>query len=72
MTLLEQALALDPPERARLACALLDSLDPPGGEASEAEERAEITRRVKRILDDGSRGAPWSEVRAQIERDLRR
>jgi putative addiction module component (TIGR02574 family) len=71
MTLLEQALALDPQERSRFAHALLDSLDPPGG-FDEAEGKAEIARRVKRVIEEGSRGAPWSEVRAQIERDLAR
>jgi putative addiction module component (TIGR02574 family) len=71
MTLLEQALALDSDERARLAHALLESLDPPG-ERSEAEWKAEIERRARRVLTEGSRGAPWAEVRAEIERDLKR
>jgi putative addiction module component (TIGR02574 family) len=71
MTLLEQALVLDPQQRAHLAHALLDSLDPPGG-LDEAEGKVEIDRRVRRVLEEGSRGAPWAEVRAQIERDLAR
>jgi putative addiction module component (TIGR02574 family) len=72
MTILEQeALALDPHGRARLARMLLDSLEPPGFE-TEADELAEIERRAQRLETEGSRGASWSEVRAEIERGLAR
>ena len=68
--LLDQALALDPQQRAQMAAALLDSLEPPDA-WTEAEGMAEIERRARRVLENGPRGATWPEVRAQIEHELK-
>ena len=68
--LLNQALALDPQQRAEIAEELLDSLEPPGA-WTEAEGMAEIERRARRVLANGPRGATWPEVRAQIEQELK-
>jgi putative addiction module component (TIGR02574 family) len=69
--LLKQALALDPEDRAEIAQELLDSLAPPQAWA-EGEGTAELERRARRVVEQGSRGAPWPEVRAAIERELKR
>jgi len=68
--LLKQALELAPPERAEIARELLESLGPPLA-WTEAEGVAEIERRAKRVLAEGSRGASWAEVREEIERELK-
>ena len=68
--LLKLALALEPAERAEMARELLDSLGPTPP-WTQAEGAAEIERRAKRVLSDGAQGATWSEVRAEIERDLK-
>jgi len=39
---------------------------------SEADWKVELERRARRVLEEGSRGAPWAEVRAEIERELKR
>ena len=63
---LEEALALPPRERAKLAASLIESLDPESeGEVEEAW-RAEVARRV-RELDDGTvKTIDWAEARRQI------
>ena len=64
--LLEEALALPPGERAKLAASLIDSLDPEREDDVEEAWRVEVSRRVRQ-LDDGSVEAiDWAEARRQI------
>ena len=66
--LLRQALALDERDRASLAGALIESLDPefqPG--AAEAWD-AEIERRVKELESHSVETVPWSKVRERLFR----
>jgi putative addiction module component (TIGR02574 family) len=64
--LLEQALDLDEKDRARIAGALIESLetcvDPDAKEAWEAE----ISRRAEEIEAGTVELVPWSEVRKQL------
>jgi putative addiction module component (TIGR02574 family) len=66
--LFEEAMRLDPEERATLMRLLLESLD---GEAEEGVEdawRVEIERRMAE-LDSGSvQTVPWEELRARLYR----
>lgn len=64
--LLSDAMALPSEDRARLAAALLASLD--GGEDDDADRAwaAEIERRADRVLAGGSTGEPWPAVRARL------
>lgn len=63
---LEEALALPPGERAKLAASLIDSLDPEREDEVEEAWRLEVARRV-RELDDGSVEAiDWAEARRLI------
>ncbi len=65
-------MALPTQDRARVAAALIASLD----EAEDADaERAwatEIERRAERVLAGQSKGDPWSEVRGRLLQRLRR
>ena len=68
--ILEDALALEPAERARLAAKLIESLDADLDEDDpdqvEAAWRSEVASRV-RELDDGTVEAiEWTEARGQI------
>lgn len=65
-----EALSLQEEERAELARDLLGTLGPPIL-LSEEDELADVERRVERVLDEGSRGAPWSEVHARIQQALK-
>ena len=69
--LLEQALALDPRDRAELTMGLLDSFGPPGV-WEEAEGTAELERRARRVVEQGAQGEIWAAVRVDIERELKR
>jgi putative addiction module component (TIGR02574 family) len=74
--LLNDALALPEAERARLARALIDSLEPEDGadiSASEIESawRAEIERRERDIERDPTVLIPAEQVFAEAERRLR-
>jgi putative addiction module component (TIGR02574 family) len=69
--LLEEALKLDPAGRAELAAELIASLDGGADEGVEAAWAAEIEERAERARSGDDRGEPWSEVRENLERDLR-
>lgn len=64
--LLEEALTLDPGERADLAATLLDSLDE--GEEAGVEEAwtAEIQRRVEAVESGRVKTIPWPEARERL------
>ena len=68
--LLEQALSLPEPERAKLAARLLESLD--GETQTEIDEAwaAEIERRCAAVDAGTSTTSDWSDVRARIEREI--
>ncbi|MBK8994954.1 MAG: addiction module protein [Myxococcales bacterium] len=69
---LSDALELTAQDRAKLAAALLASLDE--GEDDDAGQAwaAEIERRAERVLSGGSQGAPWETVRERLLARLRR
>lgn len=64
--LLDEALALPSEDRARVAAALLASLDDAVDENARRAWAAEIERRADRVLAGDSEGAPWDEVRARL------
>lgn len=64
--IIEEALALDPEDRARVAEALIESLDEDGDPEAGRAWAAEIERRVERVLAGESEGAPWEQVRERL------
>jgi len=64
--LLEEALNLPTAERAALAGALIESLDPEVDEDVEAAWSAEICRRLERVDAGVAKTIPWSEARRRI------
>lgn len=69
-TLLSIALRLPIDERAELAAELLASLDGEPDADVETAWAKEIERRAQRVLEQGSRGRPWEEVREELRRTL--
>ncbi|HLT35814.1 MAG TPA: addiction module protein [Enhygromyxa sp.] len=69
-TLLSIALQLPIDERAELAAELLASLDGEPDADVDAAWVAEIERRARRVLEQGSRGRTWEEVREELRRTL--
>ena len=69
---LDEALKLEPDERASVAVELLESLEagPEEGADVEAAWAAEIERRARRVLNAESSGVPWDEVRRRAEANL--
>jgi putative addiction module component (TIGR02574 family) len=66
--LFEEAMKLDPQERATLVRLLIEALDAEIEEGADEAWRAEIERRMAE-LDAGSVEAiPWEEVRARLYR----
>lgn len=59
-------MALPAQDRARVAAALLASLDEHEDGDPSREWATEIERRADRVLAGESRGRPWSEVRARL------
>jgi len=68
--LLEQALTLDEADRATLAGALLESLEPPTEPDLELAWDAVIQRRLHEVESGAVEGIPWSKVRKQLFRGL--
>ena len=64
--IIAEALALPTGERARVAAALIASLDEREDRDVEEVSAAEIERRADRVLAGESRGAPWEEVRERL------
>lgn len=70
--MLDEVLQLPAPERAELVAEVLASLDEEADTPDLSPAwRAEIERRVRRVLAGEAQGAPWEEVRARIEARLR-
>ena len=69
---LTDALTLGDAERAEIALRLLDSIEPPDPMDALDDEawRAEIARRAERAASGASKGTPWAEVRARLEKRL--
>jgi putative addiction module component (TIGR02574 family) len=69
---LDEALKLEPDDRASVAVELLESLESaPEDEASvQAAWAVEIERRARRVLRGGSNGTAWDEVRRRTEANL--
>ena len=66
--LFEEAMSLDPQERAALMRLLIEALDPETEPGVEDAWRVEIERRMAE-LDSGSvETIPWEEVRARLYR----
>jgi putative addiction module component (TIGR02574 family) len=66
--LFEEAMSLDPQERATLMRLLIEALDPEAEPGVEDAWRVEIERRMAE-LDSGSvETIPWEEVRARLHR----
>lgn len=70
--LLEDALALDASERADLAGALIESLDPGVDSDAEASWNQVIARRVQELEAGTTELVPWSEVRERLFRGFER
>jgi putative addiction module component (TIGR02574 family) len=63
--LFEEAIRLDPQERAALMRLLVDSLDAESEEGAEEAWRTEIERRI--AVDSGQvQAVPWEELRARL------
>ena len=65
-TLLREALDLDEAERAELAGALLQSLEPPPDAGVDAAWRQEVQRRLRALDAGNAEFVPWEEVREQL------
>lgn len=59
-------MALPSEDRARVAAALLASLDDAVDEDATEAWAAEVERRADRVLAGDSEGAPWDDVRARL------
>lgn len=65
-------MALPVGDRARVAAALIASLDVGDDPEAEGAWAIEIERRADRVLAGADDGAPWPEVRERLVRRLRR
>jgi putative addiction module component (TIGR02574 family) len=66
LELLNQALALTEEERADLAASLLDSLDGPLDEDSEAVWQEEISKRISDLDSGKAKTIPWEDVQKEV------
>ena len=64
--LFEEAMRLDPKERATLMRLLVDSLDAASEEGAEEAWRAEIERRIEELDSGQVEAVPWEELRARL------
>jgi putative addiction module component (TIGR02574 family) len=64
--LFEEAMQLDPKERAALMRLLIDSLDADTEEGSEEAWRAEVERRIAELDAGAVETIPWEELRARL------
>lgn len=63
----EQALALNPKERLRLASELLESVEQGDNAEVERAWEAEIERRIALIESGNAKGRPWGEIKRDFE-----
>lgn len=64
--LFDEAMRLDPKERAALMRLLVDSLDAEAEEGTEEAWRAEIERRIAELDSGQVETVPWDELRARL------
>jgi putative addiction module component (TIGR02574 family) len=64
--LFEEAMRLDPKERAALMRLLIDTLHAESEEGSEDAWRVEIERRTAELDSGAIETVPWEELRAQL------
>ena len=64
--LYEEAMRLDPDERAALTGLLIESLDPESEEGVEEAWIAEIERRMVELDSGTVQTVPWEELRARL------
>ena len=64
--LFEEAMRLDPKERATPTRLLVDSLDAESEEGVEEAWRAEIERRITELDSGQVQAVPWEELRARL------
>ena len=64
--LFEEAMKLDPKERATLMRLLIDTLDAESEEGAEEAWRAEIERRIVELDSGAVETVPWEELRARL------
>jgi putative addiction module component (TIGR02574 family) len=64
--LLDQALGLSEEERAEIAGALIESLEPGTDADVEAAWRQQVARRIPALECGVARTVPWSEVRDEL------
>ena len=64
--LYEEAMKLDPDERAALTGLLIESLDPESEEGVEEAWIAEIERRMAELDSGTVQAVPWQELRARL------
>jgi putative addiction module component (TIGR02574 family) len=64
--LFEEAMRLDPKERATLMRLLIDTLAAESEEGSEEAWRAEVERRIAELDAGAVETIPWEEVRARL------
>jgi len=69
--ILPSLLGLPPEDRARLAQALLDSLEEPSSGSAEIEWIKEIERRVRELDSGQVQAVEWSIARERIARRLK-
>ena len=66
--LFDEAMRLDPQERATLMRLLIDALDADIEEGTEDAWRAEVERRMAELDSGAVETVPWEEVRARLYR----
>ncbi len=64
--LFEEAMRLDPKERATLLRLLVDTLDAESEEGAEEVWRAEIERRIAELDSSEVEAVPWEVLRARL------
>jgi putative addiction module component (TIGR02574 family) len=64
--LFEEAMRLNPQERATLMRLLIDTLDAESDEGAEEAWRAEIERRIVELDSGAVEAVPWDELRARL------
>ena len=64
--LFEEAMRLDPKERATLVRLLIDALDAKSDEGAEDAWRVEVERRITELDSGTVQTVPWEELRARL------
>jgi len=64
--LFDEAMRLDPAERATLIRLLIDTLDAESEEGAEDAWRAEVERRITELDSGAVEAVPWEELRARL------